>query len=476
MKGDGYFEFEVKPFVFKLNTFGTSFSPSKGDWIIIKNKTTGQNLLKGKIDEILDDESPQPEIIVFPQALLLKDFIVGDELELSDTESVVDYEFGVRHIRDTVNDILTRINASEGTTMSCNDVTIPDVVNTGKFFGNKLKKFGNSSLVDSILDILLGGGDSFYVTKTDGDDYYLIHKDAYFRNRIVVEEGDWLNVSLGTIFGHHFPRWHVPSSDFTLPTADRTFHVWRLAGGGLDYINDFDTADGFGSNTTALEATNVPEAELLAFAKQKGMTRDARIIFSFDYDSNNTYALVKGKYRNDYAEYILAISFETAFDDKYGGHYRDNTAMDIIRDLAVMSNRWLYVDREGMVYMLPRTSSRGSISLTADKTLGYTKKVMQEQDRDIAVNQYEENDDGEITSFGLVIRKNELEAVSSYYKGLFAGEVTQYTLEMYDSIDDDILKSVAWDYKPTFDSIGKVISIEHSLLEKRARVVIEDGL
>jgi len=170
------------------------------------------------------------------------------------------------------------------------------------------------------------------------------------------------------------------------------------------------------------------------------------------------------------------VSFETAFDDEYGGHYRDNTAMDIIRDLAVMSNRWLYVDREGMVYMIPRTSSRGSISLTADKTLDYTKKVMQEQDRDISVNQYEENDDGEITSFGLIIRKNELESVRSYYKDLFAGDITQYTLLMYDSIDDDILKSVAWDYKPTFDSIGKVISIEHSLLEKKARVVIEDGL
>jgi hypothetical protein len=59
---------------------------------------------------------------------------------------------------------------------------------------------------------------------------------------------------------------------------------------------------------------------------------------------------------------------------------------------------------------------------------------------------------------------------------LLSNDIVEYILEMYDSVGDDILKAVSWDHKPTLPTIGKVIAIEHSLLERRARVVIEDGL
>jgi len=478
MKGDGYFEFEVRPLVFRLITTGTAVNPSRGDYITMRDSQTNAQILYGMVDEVQDVDTDNPEITVYPQALLLKDFVVGDDLDLTDDETVKDYIFPVQHIRETVRDIVARANVEYNTTFSVSIDSIPDEVLAGEFFGNKLKKFGGSSLEKSILK-LLGSTFSSYITKLGGE-YYMIRKDASFEDRVVIGEADLLNFTLRrdfTIFRKTFTidfgSLRVPSSDFTLPTVAETHHVWRLAGGGMDYIGDFDNVDAFGPKFWDKSASNVTSSVIKGFAQEKGMTEASlEITVSFDQNDGNTYALVSGQFKNDVDTKLLLLSFETSFDYEFAGEYRDSTAMEIIRDLAVVSNRWFYIDRTGLVYMLPRSQGRGSVALTAGKTLEYKKTIRREASADVSINQYEENDDGEVKTYGLKIRKNAWEALVSAYKTLFSGDVSEYTLLMYDEIDDDILKEATFDG----ENIGRIISIEHSILEKKARAVVENGV
>jgi len=478
MKGDGYFNYEVSPIVFRLNTYGSSVVPAYGDLVELTNTVTGLPMLKGKIDEIEDDESNQPQITVFPQALLLKDTIVGDETELSEGETIKEFNFTTQHIRSTVQTLLTEVNAEHGTSMYANTTSIPDSENTGKFFGNRLKTFESLTFQQFMLN-LLGFTDDFYIRKNDEDVYFLIHKDGYFRNRVVIPRGEWIdeNISFSVVgVSFTFGTLVAPSSDFELPTADTTNHVWRMAAGGLEDLGDFDTDSQYGNKFTELDASNLPEDKFIDFATEEGLVSEQEIIASFDYDDGNSYAIVKGKFKNDPFFSKMVISFETTFDDEYAGEYRDASALDIMRDFAVVANRWLYVDRSGLVYLLPRSETRGTVDYLTEWTLEAKKTCRKEEDVEIKIDRYSENDKGKVITYGLKLRKNELDAIKSYYRDLFSGEVTQRILTLYNTEGDDLLKSASWDNKPELETIGIVIKIEHGIIEPLLRVTVEDGV
>lgn len=433
MKGDGYFEFEVKPFVFTLITIGTSIAPSRGDWVIITDSSNGQQLLKGKIDEILNADSNTPEITVFPQALILKDAIVGDSVALlveEDIEYVKQYFFGVSTLKNILTRLLNEVNAVHGSDMFVTSASVPvsEIDPNDNYVGNLLQTF--TGFGGTLAEAL----SSIYVRESFGD-YYLIHHQ---------------------------------NSDY---------YVWRMEGGELIFQDTYDSDLGFGDLIVGETAENVSSEEIIAVAIEHGIVSDHVIRRSFDYDSQTSYALVFGK-RNSQTDRFepVLLSFTTTYDDEFTGKYQNMTAMEIIRDLAVVSNRWFYVDRTGLVYLLPRASSRGSISLTTGKTLSAIKKIRAEQDTEIQVNTYQEDDNGKVTSWGLIIRESRLESIKLSYRVLFSSDITEWTLEMYDSIGDDILKEVSWDMKSELPTIGKVISIAHSLLDRRQKAVIEYGL
>ena len=480
MKGDGYFAFEVKPLTFTIITIGTNIAPSRGDWIVIEDTITGQQLLKGKIDEIQGDDTPTPEITVFPQALLLKDYVVGDEVELSSTETVTDFSWSVKSIRDIVVDILSRFNTSEGSQIfRANNTSIPDFAVPGRWFGNVLKKLGGFSLSQAILNAF-GYDDSYYFTKTAGDDYYFIHEDGTFILKRVLRRGQWVDITLsysGRIISFNLGSIQVPPVNWDIPWPSRVVRVWSCIGGGLNPVNeyaieDIDIDSAFGSKYSGQNIDNVPTDMLEGFAEEKGFIADINVLASFDSDASNTYALIEGRRKNSFSNSKIVVSFETAFDNSYAGHYRNSTAMEVLRDLSVASNRWLYVDRTGLVYLLPRSQSRGSVTFPEGKTLSVVKKVRSEDEIEVKINRYEENDDGEVSAFGLKLRKNELEAIQGEYRTLFSGNVEERDFELHNLIGDDILKEVTW----RGNSIGYIISLEHSFLEPIAKAKVENVL
>jgi hypothetical protein len=255
-----------------------------------------------------------------------------------------------------------------------------------------------------------------------------------------------------------------------------------MAGGGLEFIEQLDKGPGsFGTKLSALECENVPDERFVSFAKEQGMVSDIETIASFDYNTINSYGIIQGKYKDKKALYQMVVSFQTAFDDEYSGHYRDSSAMEIIRDLAVVANRWFYVDRAGLVYMLPRENNRGTVALKESNTLEATKTVRKEQDIEIKLNRLQYNDDGKVTSYGLSLLPNEISSIKSAYRNLFSGPVTERFLLMYNLNNtnpgvDLLLREVSWDHIPSSPNIGTVVGLEHSFLEDLTRARIEDGV
>jgi hypothetical protein len=365
MKGDGYFEFEVKPFVFTLITIGTDIVPARGDWVEIIEVSTGESLLKGKIDEILGADSSLPEITVFPQALILKDLIIGDTREIVEGEIISEYHFGVRSIKNTLTDIIRTANTLSGSSMRVSDISCPpSTVEDGHYIGDMLEEYG--TLGGTFIEI----STEVYIRASFGV-YYLINK-----------------------------------------ISNSSYAVSRLEGGSMTYQDTYNTDETFGTLLfNSQTAENVTEEQITEFAGEHGLVSNVYIATSFDYDSGASYALVFGQSASGSRYRALILSFSTTFNDEYSGTYRNATAMTVIRDLAVASNRWFYVDRTGLVYLLPRASSRGSISLTTGKTISSKKRVRAEQDQEVKINRYSENDDGVATSYGLRLREVEIESI-----------------------------------------------------------------
>ncbi len=473
MKGSGYFEYEVKPITFKVNVYGSENVFALNDTIKIINDLTGEPLLVGKIDEIMNGSTFQPELTVFPQAIYFKDTVIGDDLELSTGETVKDYPFNSRHIRDTVNDIITRINTEHGTNLYCDDTSIPDAPNEGTMFATTLKKVGGFSFTQMILSSL-GLSDRLYTRINAGGQFFLIHQDGRVYQKRILRKGQWGDFSWGfTLFGteYGFDWGSIPSSDVSIPWIGSTHHVWSMINGSLEYIGDFDDDNQFGDVYSGIEFPTMDESKYGSYGAEEGMT-NVSLLSGFEYNERSNYGIIRGNYKNDFLGHDVAVSFDLAFDDNYGGHYRNATAMDIIRDIAVVANRWFYVDREGKVYLLPRSQSRGSVTYAIENTLSETKKVKKEGASEITLVGYEETDDGKVRTYGLKLRKTEIEVILNRYKEMFSNDITTREIELYKVDADDILKTVHFDY--VGEDIGTVIAISHSFLKPLTKVTVEN--
>ena len=116
IKGEGYFDFEVRPFTFKILypivLDKAVFEVSTGQKVEIKNVETGEVFLKGVIDSIEEDNTYLREITVYPEVLWLKDTIIGDEVDIGEDEPAKDFCPGqVLSVREIVGKVLKKIQA-----------------------------------------------------------------------------------------------------------------------------------------------------------------------------------------------------------------------------------------------------------------------------------------------------------------------------------------------------------------------------
>jgi hypothetical protein len=127
-----------------------------------------------------------------------------------------------------------------------------------------------------------------------------------------------------------------------------------------------------------------------------------------DTDSFNSYALVyaKKKFNDLFGRYML-ISLETSTEFYYEAHYRNTPVMDILKDLAVITDRFLYIDPNNTIYLLPRAGYYKSVTINRVDVLEMKKTTSNQDDISITVNRYIENEEGEAESYGLKLRDNE---------------------------------------------------------------------
>ena len=79
LKGDGLNEYQVKEFTFNLHKPSLTSVPARLDFCKVEEASSGTILLNGFIDEIRNEFTDTPEYTIFPNALLLKDTLVGTE-------------------------------------------------------------------------------------------------------------------------------------------------------------------------------------------------------------------------------------------------------------------------------------------------------------------------------------------------------------------------------------------------------------
>ncbi len=454
LKGPGYFDFDVTPFDVPIKNVITV---SKGDVIVIKRVTNGEVLVAGRVDEVSGEASRVLTVTVYPWPIVLKDTQVGTQINLADDDWAPGDEEGpeddivrdfdserTRPMRELIQLILDDVNGQEGTNFFVDEVSCPDPEDdpSPRFFGNELIEVRREGILNKILDTMfLGLGnqfdDSVYLRTSATAGGHVIHHDGGFHRTMVLREGQWLNLSLkkswtvlGVSFGFDFGSWKVPSNDLYIPLPKVLSRRYECQGGGLDLIEEvgwfpvwpFDDEapdeSHDGPKLTSKLSTQISVKNLNAYAREAGWV-SAELKGSWDLDERNTYLQVYVKKWNDVIKgRDMIMSFETLNDFSYRATYRNTSAMAIIRDLAVASDRIPYVDPDQRVWLLPRDTEVDRVDLVRSRVQsGMKSKMTTVAEATLQLGRYEEDQDHKVQSRGLRLRKNELEGLQrAFYK------------------------------------------------------------
>ncbi|MBO8183344.1 MAG: hypothetical protein H0Z28_11235 [Archaeoglobus sp.] len=485
VKGEGYFDFEVRPFSFKVLTpiilKDGALEISTGQKAEVKIRETGEILLKGIVDSIEDAENFLKEITLFPDALLLKDTIVGEEVDIGEDEPARDFCPGeTLSVREIVRRVLEYVNSEKGSNFTVDESTCPDPGTTkGSFFGNILKREKRSGLVFGLWNIIadvLNLNYRFHFRKKDGR-LYLIESDAGFFFKRIWEKGEWIKWKLQIppkkVLGIGKGAWvnftlEMPPFDIRFPTIGAKFHVYRCIGGGLEKVEtqeffplppfyDFSfNLDKYGNKVCSRSCQNVSNSKVKAFLKEKKYVPESiEIISAVDLDERNSYFYVDAQKENKLLEHEdVLLSFETMSDFYYYVHYRNAKAIEIIKDLCKVTDRWFKVDFSGRVYLLPVAYSRENTTIPEKKILSISRRREKTEDFNLNLNRLIEDENG-VSSYGIRLRKAEFEALERYYQRKLEREreVTEFKIL---NARIDLLDNCQF---------GKVVEIKRSLKE-----------
>ena len=402
---------------------------------------------------------------------------------------------------DIVNQLSEDINGKKGTQFFADTDSVPTAESTIRnFFGNILLKYKRLSFLYTILGFLFEDvpGDGVLVkrkndnSKPSGKAYYVIEKDAGFFMKTFVSVGAFLSFSWGfTVatksFGFSF---RVPWFDFRVPTLGAYYYVREAIGGGLSEILDtreffplgpfFDVIPGlneYGDSYTNAQSDNIQNSRINRYLDVEGYNLADGNITKWDYDSNNTYAIVHAKKKKqELSIYEILLSFETPFDNEYRFHYRNRNGADVLKQLALVSNRWFYVDPNNKIHFLPRNDMEATIELNTDNLLEFDRKTEKEPDSKISVDRYEADKDGKVQKYGIVLRKNELDSIVNQYSKFFEGTRNEFKIKAYNPpsgvnkiklMDEIIITDYQHENSSVISpqSVGRVTEIKQSFLE-----------
>jgi len=470
-KGDGYFDFEVEPLSFKINNKGLDLQI---DDIIVVTSESGKVLINGFIDELGDELSNPIEITVFPQSLKLKDIIAGTELVINEDpknpETAIDYKTdGYKSIRDIIQDLTKQASEDTSWEFSTTNISVPDPeVESPRYFGNKL-----GEIIRGKMRIFK---DEMHFRSKDGV-LYLVSVDQGFIMKTLAEKGEWLsteiNVPINDVdlvvtqiekgkwlnFSFSFPPW-----DIKKPGVGAYYDIYRCEFGGAthverrEWLNSEDSEElpqsideeftaTYGEKTTLQQYGNIENIEGITTILSEMGFNLAEVFSIIDTDPFNTYALVKAHNKtNDIFGRDMFISLENSTDFYYKVHYRNKSIMDILKDLAIVTNRYVYIDSKNKIYLLPRSTSPGTITIKRNQVLRLQKNTSNQGEISVAVNRYTENDKGEPSTYGIKLRDNEWANIESGFKETFAGKKIEYSWKVLNAPSDmELAKEVIMD-------------------------------
>ena len=449
IKGEGHFNFEVKPISFKYLK-NDNVNIKRDDEI--KIQLQGQPVFIGFVDQIEDEDTDTPEITVYPASLKLKDITIGDEKGLEDEKYQV-FEVQNMHFRDIIKAVLNRVNNSIKWRFKADENTIPDQnqMSKKKFFGNILKKREKGGLLNLLINIL---GLENYQFRKDGDKYYFVEPDAGIFWKTWWKKASWVNfnikippntINLGVtkIKAGSWINWtiQIPPFDFNIPTIGAKYHVYRCLSGGIEKVStkEFFPLWPFldfkinlpGNKISPKSSSNISEGKIENFLDSKGY-KDVDLKYMFDLDSQNTYCIVEAhKKYNDFWGNELLLSFETPFDYIYSGKWKNSKAIDIIRDIAIVTNRYFFIDENLYLWLIPRSWKKNIVQISRKNILEWKTRRYYEKIDSILLEKYEE-DDGIEYSFGLKLRQSEYDAIQNFYKEAISGEIIERTFKILD--------------------------------------------
>jgi hypothetical protein len=463
-KGDGYFDFEAEPLSFKVNTRGLNINI---DDIVVITDEYGNVIINGFVDEIGDELSNPVEITVYPQSLKLKDITAGETVIINDDpeneETAIDYDTaGYKSVQEIIADLSKQAARETGWSFNTSEAAVPNPVKSGqRYFGNNLAEIVRGKL--RLME------DSMHFRGKDGI-LYLIKIDSGFVMKTLLKKGEWGSVNLQVPGRDHDlgvttikkGAWldynlQMPPFEVKIPGLGAYYDIYRCEYGAITHIERKTWIDNteeierqlnqtYGDKVYTLQYGNIKnESSISAILSEMGYNLK-KVYSIIDTDSFNSFALIKAhKKNNDIFGRDMLISLETSTDFYYKAHYRNKPVMDILKDLAVVTDRYLYINSANTIHLLPRNINTGSVSIKRNRVLELKKKTSNQDEISVSVNRYVENEDGEPTNFGLKLRNNEWSNIERNIKDKFAGKKIQYSWKVANTPLVDLTKKILID-------------------------------
>ena len=277
------------------------------------------------------------------------------------------------------------------------------------------------------------------------------------------------------------------------PILDLNYHVADTDGDESGEDQEISSITGvYGSRWDNNGASdNISNAKMRAYVKDEGATVQAHRS-AMDWDSNNTYTILKTKKAwNDIGGSEWLVGFETPFDFYQRAHYKNENPSKILRDICVVTNRLLYIDKDNKVWLKERDATMdGAYSqIPVDRKWFVSRnvKVKRDQETEIRMRIYKKDSEGKVQTYGMVLRESEWEYIQSYYKDQFSGDIITNTVEILSGTElnepmtmPSLMDLLQMDDKGALTKMGVVIQedigLEHSKYKYVAQFIGQEGV
>ena len=149
------------------------------------------------------------------------------------------------------------------------------------------------------------------------------------------------------------------------------------------------------------------------------------------------------------------MSFETPFDFYQRLHYKNTSVSEVMKNLAIITNRYFYINEENVVHMTPRGNPDYNPTRELKRKYFLSRKVKMKRDVEVKVKlkRYEQDSDGKVSNYGIVVREAEWDFIQAYYAKLLSGDIITNDFEIVNPNDMSLVDDRNWESPKLMDEI-----------------------